>query len=56
MQSFVHEMLHDSPSALRIVSMWKEYEDQATPEARYSELGEIRRANRRRGGSTVIKP
>ena len=35
MQSFVHEMLHDSPAALRIMSLWKEYEDQATPEARF---------------------
>jgi 5'-deoxynucleotidase YfbR-like HD superfamily hydrolase len=35
MQNFVHEMLHDSPAALRIMSLWKEYEDQATPEARF---------------------
>ena len=35
MQSFVHEMLHDSPAALRIMSLWEEYEDQATPEARF---------------------
>jgi putative hydrolase of HD superfamily len=33
MQNFVNEMLHDSPAALRIMSLWKEYEDQATPEA-----------------------
>jgi hypothetical protein len=49
MQSFVHEMLHDSPAALRIMFLWKEYEVQATPEARYGDLGEIRRAKRRRG-------
>lgn len=35
MQNFVHEMLHDSPAALKIMSLWKEYEDQATPEARF---------------------
>ncbi|KAF8269666.1 hypothetical protein EI94DRAFT_1724681, partial [Lactarius quietus] len=35
MQNFVHEMLHDSPAALRIMSLWKEYEDQATAEARF---------------------
>lgn len=35
MQNFVHEMLHDSPAALRIMSLWKEYEVQATPEARF---------------------
>lgn len=35
MQNFVHEMLHDSPAALRIMSLWKEYEVQVTPEARF---------------------
>ena len=35
MQNFVHDMLHDSPAALRIMSLWKEYEEQATPEARF---------------------
>ncbi|KAH9975797.1 HD domain-containing protein [Lactifluus volemus] len=27
MQNFVHEMLHDSPAALKIMSLWREYED-----------------------------
>ncbi|KAI9509670.1 HD domain-containing protein [Russula earlei] len=35
MQNFVREMLHDSPAALRIMSLWKEYEDQSTAEARF---------------------
>jgi putative hydrolases of HD superfamily len=35
MQNFVHEMLHDSPAALRIMSLWKEYEEQTTAEARF---------------------
>jgi len=35
MQNFVHEMLHDSPAALRIMSLWKEYEEQLTAEARF---------------------
>lgn len=35
MQNFVHEMLHDSPAALKIMSLWKEYEDQSTAEARF---------------------
>lgn len=33
MQNFVHEMLHDSPAALKIMSLWQEYEDQSTAEA-----------------------
>ncbi|KAI0272410.1 HD domain-containing protein [Gloeopeniophorella convolvens] len=35
MHNFVHEMLHDSPAALRIMALWQEYEDQATPEAQF---------------------
>jgi putative hydrolase of HD superfamily len=35
MQNFVHEMLHDSPGALKIMSLWEEYEDQSTAEARF---------------------
>jgi len=35
MQNFVHEMLHDSPAALRIMSLWEEYEEQSTAEARF---------------------
>jgi 5'-deoxynucleotidase YfbR-like HD superfamily hydrolase len=35
MQNFVHEMLHDSPAALKIMSLWKEYEKQTTAEARF---------------------
>jgi HD domain len=35
MQNFVHEMLHDSPAALKIMSLWEEYEDQSTAEARF---------------------
>ena len=35
MQNLVHEMLHDSPAALKIMSLWKEYEDQSTAEARF---------------------
>ncbi|KAI5895165.1 HD domain-containing protein [Schizophyllum commune H4-8] len=33
MQNFVHEMLHDSPAARRIMDLWKEYEARETPEA-----------------------
>lgn len=35
MQNFVHEMLHDSPAALKIMSLWQEYEEQSTAEARF---------------------
>ncbi|KAL1696721.1 HD domain-containing protein [Schizophyllum commune] len=33
MNNFVHEMLHDSPAARRIMDLWKEYEARETPEA-----------------------
>ena len=39
METFVHEMLHDSPAALKIMSLWKEYEDQSTAEARFVKGG-----------------
>jgi hypothetical protein len=39
MQNFVHEMLHDSPAALRIMSLWEEYEQQSTAEARFVKGG-----------------
>ena len=39
MESFVHEMLRDSPAALKIMSLWKEYEDQSTAEARFVKGG-----------------
>ena len=39
MENFVHEMLHDSPAALRIMSLWKEYEEQSTAEARFVKGG-----------------
>jgi hypothetical protein len=42
MQNFVHEMLHDSPAALKIMSLWKEYEDQSTAEARFVKGGYYR--------------
>jgi hypothetical protein len=35
MENFVHEMLHDSPAALKIMSLWREYEEQTTAEARF---------------------
>ncbi|KAG8792830.1 hypothetical protein FRC16_011240 [Serendipita sp. 398] len=35
MRNFTTEMLHDSPAAKRILSLWREYEDQSTPEARF---------------------
>jgi len=39
MQNFVHELLHDSSAALKIMSLWKEYEDQSTAEARFVKGG-----------------
>ncbi|KAL1668911.1 HD domain-containing protein [Schizophyllum commune] len=33
MNNFVHEMLHDSPAARRIMDLWMEYEARETPEA-----------------------
>ena len=39
MQNFVHEMLHDSPAALKIMSLWQEYEEQSTAEARFVKGG-----------------
>ena len=41
MENFVHEMLHDSPGALKIMSLWREYEDQSTAEARFVKGGWI---------------
>jgi len=35
MHNFVHEMLHNSPAAQRIETLWKEYEDGETVEARF---------------------
>ncbi|KAG8827833.1 hypothetical protein FRC17_007712 [Serendipita sp. 399] len=35
MRNIATEMLHDSPAAKRILALWKEYEDQSTPEARF---------------------
>ncbi|TFK86985.1 HD domain-containing protein [Polyporus arcularius HHB13444] len=35
MHNFVHEMLHDSPAAQRIMALWNEYEAQDTQEARF---------------------
>ncbi|KAI0788710.1 HD domain-containing protein [Abortiporus biennis] len=33
--NFVHEMLHDTPIAQRIDSLWKEYEEQTSDEAKF---------------------
>ena len=35
MDSFVHEMLHDSTAAQHIHALWHEYEVQESPEARF---------------------
>ncbi|KAI0793865.1 HD domain-containing protein [Fomes fomentarius] len=35
MHNFVHEMLHDSPAAQRIMTLWNEYEAQETKEAHF---------------------
>ncbi|KZT70809.1 hypothetical protein DAEQUDRAFT_764378 [Daedalea quercina L-15889] len=35
MRNFVHEMLHDTTAAQYIMSLWKEYEEQQTDEARF---------------------
>ncbi|KAF8220190.1 hypothetical protein L208DRAFT_1426925 [Tricholoma matsutake] len=35
MRSFVYDMLHATPAALRIEALWKEYEEGHTPEARF---------------------
>ncbi|KAI0685906.1 HD domain-containing protein [Cytidiella melzeri] len=35
MHNFVHEMLHNSPTAQRIEHLWQEYETGETPEARF---------------------
>ncbi|KAI0825774.1 HD domain-containing protein [Irpex lacteus] len=35
MHNFVHEMLHNSPAAQRIESLWQEYEAGETPEAKF---------------------
>lgn len=39
MHNFVHDMLHDSPAAQRIHSLWEEYEAGETPEARFVKGG-----------------
>lgn len=35
MHNFVHDMLHNSPAAQRIESLWREYEDGQSPEAKF---------------------
>ncbi|KAG9309879.1 hypothetical protein JVU11DRAFT_9908 [Chiua virens] len=35
MHNFVHDMLHASPTALRIEALWHEYEEGVTPEAKF---------------------
>lgn len=35
MKCLLSDMLHDSPAAKRIRELWEEYEEQATPEARF---------------------
>ncbi|CAE6454448.1 unnamed protein product [Rhizoctonia solani] len=35
MRSMLSDMLHDSPGAIRIRELWEEYEEQATPEAKF---------------------
>ncbi|KAH9893216.1 HD domain-containing protein [Cubamyces lactineus] len=35
MHNFVHEMLHNSPSAQRIEALWREYEEGETKEAQF---------------------
>jgi len=35
MHNFVHDMLHNSPAARRIESLWREYEDGQSPEAKF---------------------
>jgi len=35
MSNFVHDMLHNSPAAQRIQSLWHEYEEGQSPEAKF---------------------
>ncbi|GLB43216.1 putative HD domain-containing protein [Lyophyllum shimeji] len=35
MHNFVYDMLHGTPAALRILALWKEYEERQTPEAKF---------------------
>ncbi|CAE6402526.1 unnamed protein product [Rhizoctonia solani] len=35
MKSMLSDMLHDGPGAIRIRELWEEYEEQATPEAKF---------------------
>jgi len=35
MHNFVHDMLHNSSAARRIESLWREYEDGQSPEAKF---------------------
>ncbi|KAF8159907.1 HD domain-containing protein [Crassisporium funariophilum] len=35
MHNFTHDMLHDSPAAQRITSLWQEYEDGQSAEAKF---------------------
>ncbi|KAF8308313.1 hypothetical protein DL93DRAFT_2220135 [Clavulina sp. PMI_390] len=35
MQTIVHDMLHDSPAAVKMFQLWTEYEAQESPEARF---------------------
>ncbi|KAI0736413.1 HD domain-containing protein [Fomitopsis betulina] len=62
MRNFVHEMLHDSPAAQRIMSLFEEYEEQQTEEARFvKDLDRLEMASQaseyeRSHGMTTLQP
>ncbi|KNZ72429.1 HD domain-containing protein C4G3.17 [Termitomyces sp. J132] len=62
MHNFVHDMLHGSPAALRVLDLWKEYEEGKSEEARFvKDLDRFEMASQaleyeRNHGATTLQP
>jgi len=62
MHNFIHDMLHNSPAAQRIESLWKEYEEGRTAEAKFvKDLDRFEMASQaleyeRSHGATTLQP
>ncbi|KAJ3509168.1 hypothetical protein NLJ89_g5364 [Agrocybe chaxingu] len=62
MHNFVHDMLHNTPTAQKIDSLWREYEDGQSPEARFvKDLDRFEMASQaleyeRNHGATTLQP
>ncbi|KAG6811228.1 hypothetical protein H0H92_008445 [Tricholoma furcatifolium] len=62
MKNFVYDMLHSTPAALRILELWKEYEEGQTDEAKFvKDLDRFEMASQaleyeRHHGATTLQP